>query len=125
MAKHWEAEILDWKELALSNLAAQTDGNPGTHVFRRENGEIYGVAMMHPDGLGPSRLLLRDRLSKLFPSGYRVALPEMSCALAFSVDVDVSEMTTLQDIVDKCYQDGTRPLASGIYAPDDLLPDLG
>jgi ribosome modulation factor len=38
--------------------------------------------MMHPDGWGPSRLLLREELEKAFPEGYRAAIPEMSCGLA-------------------------------------------
>jgi hypothetical protein len=78
--------------------------------------------MMHPDGIGPSRLLSRDRLAKLFPLGYRVALPEMGCAFAFSVDVDASEMAKLRRLIENCFRDGTRPLAPGIYMPDDLLP---
>ena len=70
---------------------------------------------MHPDGIGPSRLLFRDHLAAFFPAGYRVALPEMSCAVAFSVDATEPEMVILNKLIDDCHRKGTRPLA----------PDLG
>ena len=124
MQEHWDALGIDWKALALRNLAEHSGDRPGTHALRRDDGEVYGVVFMHPDGLGPSRLLLRDQLSAFFSGGYQVALPEMSCALAFSVGLEKKELATVQDLVDNCYQNGTRPLAPGIYAPEDLLPEM-
>jgi len=122
MVEYWEARGIDWKSVALCNLAEHSGDNPGTHGFNRTNGQVYAIAMMYPDGIGPSRLLLADRLAALFPSGYRVALPEMSCALAFSLDTTAEEMGSLQNMIDHCFQKGTRPLAPGIYAPEDLAP---
>jgi hypothetical protein len=103
-------------------LAEHSPGNLGTHEFRRGGGKIYAVAMMHEDGIGPSRILLRDQLLGLFPEGYKVALPEMGCAFAFSSDVQEAEINKLQGLIDDCYRKGTRPLAAGIYTPEDLLP---
>lgn len=121
-AAYWDEEGLDWRGLALRNLQERTEENPGSHGLRRADGALYALVMMQPDAMGPSRLLLRDRLSNIFASGYRVALPEMSCALAFSADVDAAEMKKLQGMVDNCYRDGTRPLANGVFNADDLLP---
>ncbi len=81
--------------------------------------------MMHQDGIGPSRILLRDRLESLFPEGYRVAVPEMSCALAFSKELDGFELATIQNTVAGCFQTGTRPLAPGLFDSEDLLPEIG
>ena len=122
LAQYWEQSGLDWKRIALRNLSEHSNQNPGTHEFRRANGERYAVAMMHEDGIGPSRLLLRDQLSHVFPNGYRVALPEMSCALAFMRDLEPSEFAQIRELIDRCFEKGTRPLAPGIYDPDDLLP---
>jgi hypothetical protein len=124
MKEYWDAVSIDWKVLALQNLLEHSGDKPGTHELRRSNGEVYGIALMHPDGIGPSRLLLRDKLSAIFPGGYQVALPEMSCAYAFSVTLEKKELATVQNLVDNCYKKGTRPLAPGIYAPDDLLPEI-
>ena len=121
LAEYWEAKGLDWRAQAFANLLERTDQNPGTHEFSRPDGKVYAIVMIHPDGLGPSRLLLKERLSPLFPEGYKVALPEMSCGLAFSSDADESELTKLKGIVDQCYRSGARPLAPGIYRPKDLL----
>jgi hypothetical protein len=122
MQAYWDAQGIDWKAVALRNLA-QHSGD--VHALRREGGEIYAVALMYPDGLGPSRLLLRERLCAVFPGGYQVALPEMSCALAFAASLSQGEKSTIDDLVDRCYRQGTRPLAPGIYSPEDLLPEAG
>ena len=123
-AQYWAEKGINWKELALRNLAKLSGETPGTHVFRRTSGEIYAVAMMQEDGIGPSRLLLHNQLASLFSQGYRVALPEMSCAFALSEHLEDSEMSQLRGLIESCYQKGTRPLAVGIYSPDDLLPEI-
>ncbi len=122
MQELWEARQLDWKSLALSNLLSQTTGRPGLHAIRRANGEVSALAFMFEDGLGPSRLLFRDTLARQFPAGYRLAMPEMSCGIAFAGDLEGQEMATVQGVIDGCYRKGTRPLSPQIYEPDDLLP---
>jgi len=123
MAKHWDGLGIDWKALALGNLAEHSGDKLGSHQLRRANGDVYGVGFMYPDGLGPSRLLLRERLADFFPGGYQVALPEMSCGFAFAAGLDGTETATVRDLVENCFRNGTRPLASGIYEPEDLLPE--
>lgn len=123
IAQYWDNEGIDWKQRALLNLAEQTGENLATHEFRRTDGEPYAIAMMHGDGIGPSRLMLRDNISSIFPDGYKVALPEMSCAFAFSVQMDRIELNQIQKLIDACFDKGTRPLARGIYAPEELHPE--
>lgn len=121
MARRWESQNLDWKELARRNLNRETVNRPGLHEMRRANGELSSLAFMFEDGLGPSRLLFRGTLKQRFPSGYRVAIPEMSCGIAFASDLAGEDLAAVLNIVDHCYRKGTRPLAPGIYHPDDLL----
>ena len=123
MKEHWDALGIDWKALALRNLAEHSGDKPGTHQLRRANGDVYGVVFLYPDGIGPSRLLLREQICSFFPGGYRVALPEMSCALAFSAELDGTEMAKVQELVAKCHRNGTRPLSPRIYEAEDLLPE--
>ncbi|HEY1337065.1 MAG TPA: hypothetical protein VGF59_06115 [Bryobacteraceae bacterium] len=122
MAQHWEACGIDWKDLALRNLARETETKEGARELRRTTGEVSAIAFMFEDGLGPSRLLFRNGLSQLFSAGYRVALPEMSCGIAFAIDLEGEDLATVQGVIDNCFQNGTRPLVSGSYDPDDLLP---
>ena len=119
LVRYWDANGFRWRDTALNNLAQHSE-NLGTHDFRRDDGTLYAIGMMHDDGIGPSRLLLHERLSQLFPKGYRVALPEMSCGIALSRELETGELEKLTTMIDHCYRKGTRPLAPGIFAPADL-----
>ncbi|HKE26239.1 MAG TPA: hypothetical protein VKB88_27975 [Bryobacteraceae bacterium] len=121
MQQHWDTQQLDWKAAALRNLSRITGDQPGVRELRRATGEVSAVAFMFEDGLGPSRLLFRRSLAERFPAGYRVAMPEMSCGLAFAGDLQGQDLSTVQDLIDHCYQKGTRPMAPGSYDPEDLL----
>jgi len=122
MAEYWDANNVDWKLLAHGYLQNNTSEELGTHAFRPSHGELYALAFMQSDGIGPSRLLLRDQLLARFPGGYKVAVPEMSCGIAFSVGLEEDELGNIQRVIERCYQGGTRPLAPSIYSPEDLLP---
>jgi hypothetical protein len=119
---HWDKQRLDWKALALANLSRHTENQPGPRMLRRVNGEVFAVAFFYEDGLGPSRLLFRGTLSRLFPKGWRVAIPERSCGFAFGTDLTPEEQSQVDGVVNHCYQHGTRPFAPGSYAMDDLQP---
>jgi hypothetical protein len=124
MLQYWELCRIDWKEIAMRNLQARTQG-ANIHQLRRPNrpdGKLVSMAFMSEDGLGPSRLLFRGTLNEQFPEGYRVAIPEMSCGVAFSKNAQDPELTKILTMVADCYQKGTKPLSPGIYDPEDLLP---
>jgi hypothetical protein len=122
MCSQWEAEKVDWRTAALANLRAAT-ADIFTHRLGRKTGDsVFVGVMMHPDGWGPSRLLLRDALEKAFPEGYRVAIPEMSCGLAISRWLNPEEEAAAMEIVAKCFQNGTRPLAPGVFEAQEILP---
>lgn len=112
---HWESAELRWRERAMQNLRDLSGAEPWTHEFRRDDGSLYAVGMMHADGTGPSRLLLRDHLEEAFPEGYRIALPEMSCGLAISASAMSPERAKIDRIVAQCFQSGTRPLVANIH----------
>ena len=120
---HWEEQGLDWKALAMTNLSRHTENQPGPRMLRRVNGEVFAVAFLYDDGLGPSRLLFRGTLAKFFPKGCRVAIPERSCGLAFGTDLTPQELSQVEGVINHCYHHGTRPFAPGSYAVDDLQPE--
>jgi hypothetical protein len=124
MRTHWESQNIDWKAAAMDNLRKATGSRLFTHGLGRKTGDgMFACAMMHPDGWGPSRLLLTDALEKTFPEGYRVAIPEMSCGFAMSLHLNEEEDAALKDMIGKCHRDGTRPLAPGIFEAREILPD--
>ena len=118
--EYWESQGFDWVQLAKDNLARLSEKNQYTHEFRRDDGQLYAVALMQDDALGPSRLLLGDYFSGLFPQGYDVALPEMSCGIVITKDITKKEREKIADIVDHCYHNGTRPLIPGIHEATDI-----
>jgi hypothetical protein len=120
MQAFWDGQDLDWKRLAMRNLAAATNNREGARTLCRSNGKPYAIAFLYEDGLGTSRLLLRQSLEQMFPKGYKVALPERSCGFAFSADVSAAEARTVQEIVDRCHRHGTYPLLPGSYLSTDL-----
>ena len=68
---------------------------------------------------GPRRIADVEHL----PAEQRVAVPEMSCGLVISRNLEGPEEGTVEDIVTKCFGDGSRPLAQGIFEPEELVPD--
>jgi hypothetical protein len=123
MRAHWEAVGVDWKAAALANLGDASKERLFTHGLGRKNGGVFAIAMMHADGWGPSRLLLRDALHQIFPEGYRVSVPEMSCGFAISRELEETEEATIMGVIEKCFGNGTRPLAPGIFEADEILPN--
>jgi hypothetical protein len=113
---HWESLGLLWRKQALENLKKKTE-NVWTHEYKRDNGDLYAVAMMHEDGLGPSRLFADRILRDAFPDGYKIAVPEMSVGMAISNTIREDEMKKIAVVLQKCFQDGTRPLSGKIFEP--------
>jgi hypothetical protein len=114
---YWERQHIAWRDRALQNLRHRSGPQPWTHEFRQDGGALFAVGMMHGDGTGPSRLLLREALKQAFPAGYSVALPEMSCALAVSVTSSDAERARIDAIVEQCFAGGARPLVPGVHDP--------
>jgi hypothetical protein len=119
--REWEAQGIDWKARALQNLRDLSPEPMGTGSLFRDNGETWLISLMHADGLGPSKLLLTDQLERLFPKGYRVALPERSRGFAFSTELDPVDADTIENLIHGCYAKGDRPLSCGIFDPNHLL----
>lgn len=121
LEQHWNSKGLDWRGIALANVRQKSERRPWTHEFHREAGGLYAVAMMHEDGYGPSRLLLRELFEGLFPGGYRIALPEMSVGYAMSAALPPDEEAKMQDLVQQNFVTGTRPLVPGIFPSEELM----
>jgi hypothetical protein len=113
--RYWDSCQIPWRTSAIENVQRRSVREVWTHEFRRENGSPFAVAMMHADGVGPSRLLLYESLESLFPEGYLVALPEMSCGLVLSAVATRKERHKIEDLVRNCFRDGTRPLVEGLH----------
>lgn len=118
----WDAQGIDWKARALQNLGELSPPPLATGALLRDDGDTWLISLKYPDGLAASRLLLHDELARLFPAGYRVALPESNRAFAFARDLDREDIDTVQNLVRRSHAMSTRPLSPEILDPEDLLP---
>jgi len=91
---YWEAAGINWQRLALSNLIERGKQPGGITVLNNKAGEILAIAFRFSDGLGSSHVMRRGLLSKHFPKGYRVALPDRSYGLALSADLGSEDLST-------------------------------
>jgi hypothetical protein len=118
----WDAQGIDWQARALQNLRELSPAPLATGALLRDDGDTWLISLKYCDGLAASRLLLRDELARLFPSGYRVALPESNRAFAFARDLDGEDTDTVQNLVRKSYSTSACPLSPEIFDPEDLKP---
>lgn len=121
----WDAQGIDWKMRALQNLRELSPPPLATGALLRDDGETWLVSLKYPDGLAASRLLLHNELARLFPEGYRVALPDPNRAFAFTRNLDREDIDTVQNLVRRSYSMSTQPLSPDIFDPEDLRPARG
>jgi hypothetical protein len=128
MRRDWEAQGLDWRARALQNLRALSPEPLGTGALFRDSGETWLISLMYDDGFGPSRLLLTAELDRIFPHGYRVALPECGRGFAFARKLDREDADMVENLIQKSYTKSytksERPLSLGIFEPGDLQSRL-
>jgi hypothetical protein len=115
-AAYWASKGIDWQMRSMENLMRMSEPL-ATHGFQREDGSYYGVAMMHEDGIGPSRLLLNGSLEEQFPEGYLVSIPERSVGIALSAQASVEERQQLEKVIRECFENGTRPFIGDLFEP--------
>lgn len=120
--QYWETQGIDWQARALRNLRELSPPPLGTGALLRDDGDTWLISLKYPDGLAASRLLLCGELARLFPSGYRVALPESNRAFAFVGDLDPEDIDTVQNLVRRSYSMSLQPLSQEIFDPEELRP---
>ena len=102
-------------ETAMENLRKASE-QLLTHGRESDDGLVLG-AMMHPDGLGTSRLLLLSQIELAFPAGALLGIPERSCGFVVSTKLSPAEMKEALDMVSSYYRDGTTPMLDGLHEP--------
>jgi hypothetical protein len=75
---------------------------------------------MHEDGLGPSRLLLRDGLHQAFPEGFLFCVPERTCAIVFSKQASPAALNSVRTVVSGCFQNGREPVSDRVFDEGDI-----
>ena len=120
MQAHWESRGEDWQGRAELNLRVLAEAEPFSHVRTRPDGSAYLVIMLYGQNLGPSRLLVRGLLNDTFPDGYMVAVPEQTCAVAFTSDPTGEEAVAIAALITGLFERGSEPVSTARYAPETL-----
>jgi len=113
---------IEWRPAALAAMRRSDEGLLWTQDRRDEDGRLLWLEFMNVDGLGSSRLLLRDDLERQFPEGYFVAFPDRSCGLAISKSVDSDVLEELRAMVADMYRHATTPMCADLREPEALAP---
>ena len=113
---------IEWRAAALAAMRRSDEGLLWTQDRHDEDGRLLWLEFMNVDGLGSSRLLLRDDLERQFPEGYLVALPDRSCGLAISKSVDEEVLEELRAMVTEMHRAATTPMCPDLREPGALVP---
>jgi len=113
-AAAFETKGVDWRQEARKRLAEEFERRPWSHEFRN-GGEIEAVAMMHDDGLGPSRLIMYNQIAARFPQGFSFFVPERSCALVIGNDATAKIKESVEITVQRCFSAADVPMSKNAY----------
>ncbi len=75
---------------------------------------------MNSDGIGSSRLLLSNELTKGFPNGYYLAFPDRSCGLVIAKDISEKELKEIKDLVKGMYKGATTAMSGQLHPVSDF-----
>lgn len=113
-----------WQQRAFENLrySISEQENFFTHSHQTDDKQkIKFLAFLHADGIGSSRILFDSELSKAFPEGYYVALPDRSCGLVIPKTIDNESLKDVKELVKDMYKDATVPMSAELYSSESFL----
>jgi hypothetical protein len=116
LASYWDGQALDWRARAFANLARLSEELPANGSKADEDGVPFIAVMLHPDALGPSRLLLPRLFEDVLGRDYRVAIPEQTCAIAWRGELTAAQRADVEAMVDGCFRNGTEPVSPDSFA---------
>lgn len=115
----WDAAGIDWRGGAIRNATTlSAAGGFGTKLD--EAGRPFIKAMLTEDGLGPSRLFVPHLFADELGDDYRVAVPELTCAIAFRRTLNSEEEADVAAIISGCYIHGTMPVSDQRFSAWDF-----
>jgi hypothetical protein len=117
LAAFWRDKGMDWKSKAMRNLAALNESRPWAGEKCDEAGKPFVLALLHDDAMGPSRLLIPHLFERVLGSGYRVAIPEQTCAVAYRADLNPQQLSDVSGMIDGCFRQGTEPMSPARFDP--------
>ena len=109
-ASNWDEAGVDWQAVALSNVRSLSEQG-GYGQKEDAAGQVFIKVMLHDDAMGPSRLFVPDLFDADLGPHYQVAIPELTCAVAFRKELSAEQEADIAGIITGCYGAGTTPIS--------------
>ena len=119
-----EQRGVDWRSSALLEMEREVGDHPWTHEWKNQSGTLGAVALMHEDGIGPSRLICLSHYNAHFPAGFSFYVPERSCAILISKDADSGLVEKIKSVVEACNSSAGVPMGVLAYSSNELANSL-
>ncbi len=113
-----------WQQKSFENLRKSVADNENFYTqYKMATGgqKLLWLSFMHSDGIGSSRLLLSNEMTKAFPNGYYLAFPDRSCGLTISKDINENELQEIKDLVKGVYKNATTAMSGQLHLPRDFV----
>jgi hypothetical protein len=124
VAASLDQQTADWRRKAREAFTKDFRVKPWTHVFRGASGTTEAVALMHDDGLGPSRLLGAREFLAQFPGGFTFFVPERSCAVVLAATASPDVVAKVEHVVEKCFDAADVPMSKSGFRHEVLIGAL-
>lgn len=118
-AASWEAEGIDWRAIASGNTS-KLIAEGGFGGKQDETGVTFIKVMLNDDALGPSRLFAPHLFDEELGDDYCVAVPELTCAIAFRKMLTSAQEADVAGIISGCYTGGTTPVSDERFSATDF-----
>lgn len=113
-------QVPNWQQISFENLRLLTEiDGVFFNEFRvdPDTNTLSFILFLNPDGLGSSRILFIDELTKGFAGDFEVCIPDRFCGIAVSKSISVSERRILDEIIDEKYGCSGTAMSKSLFSP--------
>lgn len=114
----FESMNTDWRRPAREALHTDFGKRLLTHKFQGEG--VEAVALLHDDGLGPSRLLCVEELRARLGDRFEWYVPERACAFVIAKRATPAMRKRITSAVAHCYESADVPMSRQAYPCEAL-----
>jgi hypothetical protein len=116
-----------WQQKSFENLRLSIADNENffsQFKMSADGRQLLWLCFMNGDGIGSSRILLSAELTKAFPNGYYLAIPDRSCGLVIAKDISDNELKEIKDMIKGMLKAATTSMSGLLHPPGHFeLPE--
>lgn len=112
-----------WQQTAFENLRGKTGESSRffTHYrLSEDETRILFLAFYNEDGVGSSRVLCSHELTRAFPQGYMIAVPDRSSGFVIPNGLQEHELADIKKMLKKTLGGASVPMSDQLYSPEQF-----